>query len=271
MKLAVTIPIALMLGLFAGSACAQFKSDQKPPILQDVELDQQLNRQLPLEATFQDEQGNDVALRDFFSGGKPVVLALVYYQCPMLCNQVLAGITNMLTALRLEPGRDFKIVTISIDPADTPATAAAKKQALLRRYKGGNAADGWHFLTGKKPEIDLVANAVGYRYRYDAPSQQFFHPAAIMVITPQGKVAQYFYGTEFPPQDVRLALVEGSREKIGSFRDHVLLFCYRYDLSQGRYTLAIMRVVRIGAWTTVAGLGLLLGVLIRKGNKGAAA
>jgi protein SCO1/2 len=252
--------------LWACSAAAQFKGDQKPPILQEVGLDQRLNNQVPLDARFFNEQGNEVALGEYFRGGKPVLLALVYYQCPMLCNQVLNGMTSMLTALQLEPGRDFQIVTISIDPNDTTATAAAKKQAVLGRYKRASAQEGWHFLTGKKPQIDAVANAVGYRYRYDGPSQQYFHPAAIMVLTPQGRVAQYFYGVEFPSQDVRLALVQGSQEKIGSLTDHVLLFCYRYDLSQGRYTLAIMRMVRIGGAVTLGGLGLLLAVLIRKGN-----
>jgi protein SCO1/2 len=253
--------------LLSCAALAQFRADQKPKVLEEVGIDQLLNNRVPLDATFVDEQGRTVTLGEYFSSGKPVVLSLVYYQCPMLCGEVLKGMTSTLAAIKLEPGRDFQIVTISIDPTDTPQTATAKKQAVLGRYKRAQAEQGWHFLTGQKPQIDRVANSVGYHYRYDAPSQQYFHPAAIMVLTPQGRVAQYFYGVEYAAQDVRLGLVEASQEKIGTVIDQVLLFCYHYDAAQGHYTLAILRAVRIGAVVTLLGLGTLLGVLIRKGPR----
>ena len=256
--------MCLAVVLLSCAALAQFRAEQKPAVLEEVTLEQQLNNQVPLDATFRDEQDRTVTLRDYFVGGKPVLLALVYYQCPMLCGEVLKGMTSTLTAIRLEPGRDFQILTLSIDPSDTPLTAAAKKHAVLGRYHRERTAEGWHFLTGEKPQIDLVANAVGYRYRYDAPSQQYFHPAAIMVLTPQGRVARYFYGVEYASQDVRLGLIEASQEKIGRIADQVLLFCYRYDASQGRYTLAVMRAIRLGGALTVLGLGVLLGAPIRK-------
>jgi protein SCO1/2 len=259
--------ICVAILALSAAASAQFRPNERPAVLQEVGIDQLLNNRVPLDATFVDEQGRAVTLGDYFSGGKPVLLSLVYYQCPMLCGEVLKGMTSTLTAIKLEPGRDFEIVTISIDPTDTPLTASTKKQAVLGRYQRERAAQGWHFLTGQKPQIDLVANALGYHYRYDAPSQQYFHPAAIMVLTPQGRIAQYFYGVEYAAQDVRLGLVEASQEKIGTLVDHVLLFCYRYDASQGRYTLAIMRAVRLGGVVTLLGLFTLLGVLIRKGPR----
>ena len=265
MKLASRLGVLLLLCSCA--ALAQFRPNEKPKALEEVGLDQLLNNRVPLDATFTDEQGRTVRLGDYFSGNKPVVLSLVYYQCPMLCGEVLKGMTSTLAAIKLEPGRDFQIVTISIDPTDTPATAFAKKQAVLGRYKRAQADAGWHFLVGQKPQIDLVANSVGYHYRYDAPSKQYFHPAAIMVLTPQGHVAQYFYGIEYAAQDVRLGLVEASNEKIGTITDQILLFCYHYDAAQGRYTPAIMRAVRIGGVITLLGLGTLLGVLIRRGPR----
>lgn len=271
-------PTALLMApimLLAITAHAQFynppqssgaPAGQKPAILNHVGLDQKLNNALPLNTTFRDERGNPVMLRQFFTG-KPAILALVYYQCPMLCTEVLNGLSSAISPLKFNVGRDYQIITISIDPSETPAMAEAKKEKYIQRYGRSGADDGWHFLTGDKQNIDAVANAVGFRYAYDASIKQFAHPSAIMVVTSDGKVAQYYTGIEYEPKDLRLALVEASQNKIGNVVDRALLFCYHYDPTQGRYTPKIMMVVRAGGALTVMGMVLMIGMLVNSERK----
>lgn len=239
---------------------------QKPAILNNVGLDQKLNNALPLDATFRDERGNPVILRQFFNG-RPAILTLVYYQCPMLCTEVLNGLSSAISPLKFSVGRDYQIVTISIDPTETPAMAEAKKEKYIQRYGRPGADQGWHFLTGDKQNIDAVANAVGFRYAYDASIKQFAHPSTIMVVTSDGKVAQYYTGIEYEPKDLRLALVEASQNKIGNVVDRALLFCYHYDPTQGRYTPKVMMVVRAGGALTVLGMVLMVGMLVNSERK----
>lgn len=265
-------PKAVLLAIIIGCATmahAQFynppqgsgqPAGQKPAILKDVGLDQKLNNALPLDATFRDERGNAVELRRFF-GGKPAILTLVYYQCPMLCTEVLNGVSSAISPLKFDLGRDYQIITISIDPTETPAMAEAKKERYVARYGRPGADQGWHFLTGDKQNIDAIANAVGFRYAYDASIKQFAHPSTIMVVTSEGRVAQYYTGIEYEPKDLRLALVEASENKIGTVFDRALLFCYHYDPAQGRYTPKIMAVIRAGGALTLMGMVLMIGML----------
>jgi protein SCO1/2 len=239
---------------------------QKPAILNHVGLDQKLNSALPLTATFRDERGNPVELKQFF-GSKPAILTLVYYQCPMLCTEVLNGLSSAISPLKLNLGRDYQIITISIDPTETPAMAEAKKEKYIARYGRPGADQGWHFLTGNKQNIDAVANAVGFRYAYDPSIKQFAHPSTIMVVTSDGNVAQYYTGIEYEPKDLRLALVEASQNRIGNVVDRALLFCYHYDPAQGRYTPKIMALVRAGGALTLTGMILMIGMLFHHERK----
>jgi protein SCO1/2 len=226
-----------------------------PPSLRNVGLDQKLNQQVPLGLTFRDETGRELPLSSYF-GQKPVILALVYYQCPMLCTQILNGLVISLRGMSLESGRDFEVVTVSIDPAETPELAARKKAEYLRRYLKSSA--GWHFLTGAEPRIKELAQAVGFRYAYDPRNKQYAHASAIMVLTPAGKLSRYFYGIEYPPRDLRLGLVEASENKIGSPVDQLLLFCYHYDPGTGKYSAIVMNVVRLAGVLTLLIFGPLL-------------
>ena len=226
------------------------KPTQLPPALVGVGIQQKLNAPVPLDAVFSDEAGRSVALGSFF-GEKPVLLALVYYQCPMLCTQILNGVEISLKAVKLDPGRDFEVVVVSFDPADTPELAAAKKTNYLRRYGRPNTANGWHFLTGTPPNIKALTDAVGFYYRWDPVNKQFAHASGIFVATPQGRLSHYFYGVEYSPRDIRLALVESSQEKIGSPVDAILLYCYHYDPAAGKYGAVAMHIVRLGGGTFV--------------------
>ena len=227
-----------------------------PPALRNIGVDQKLDSQIPLNLIFRDESGRELPLSAYF-GSRPVVLALVYYQCPMLCTQVLNGIVMSLRGMSLESGRDFDVVTVSIDPTETPELAAKKKAEYLRRYAKGTA--GWHFLTGAEPQIKELASTVGFRYAYDPKTKQFAHASAIMVVTPGGRLSRYFYGIEYPPRDLRLGLVEASENKIGSPVDAVLLYCFHYDPNTGKYTAIVMNIVRIaGALTLLILLPLLI-------------
>lgn len=274
----LTASFAALL-LFATTAGAQFYSPpqssaapagQKPPILNNVGLDQKLNNQVPLDAQFRDERGNAVTLRQFMTG-KPAILTLVYYRCPMLCTEVLNGVATGISSLKFDVGSDYQILTISIDPTETPAMAEAKKERYVQRYgRGGIAEQGWHFLTGEKANIDAVANAIGWRYAYDASIKQYAHPSAIVVLTNEGRIAQYFYGIEYEPKDLRLGLVEASQDKIGTIVDRALLFCYHYDATQGRYTPAVIMIVRAGGVLTVVSIVLMVLILIRKSKPGEA-
>ncbi len=230
-----------------------------PGALQGVGIDQRLDQQLPLSLTFRDEVGRDVALGSFFHG-KPVILALVYYRCPMLCTQILNGLESSLKAVSFTPGRDFEILAVSFDPKDTPELAASKKQLYLRRYGRPGAANGWHFLTGDEANIHLLTEAAGYHVKYDPATDQWAHASGIMIVTPEGRLSRYFYGVEYAPRDVRLGLVEASENKIGSPVDQILLFCYHYDPATGKYGALAIGLVRFAgaAFVLICGGFLLL-------------
>jgi protein SCO1 len=237
----------LLLLCYSLALCAQ---STMPAQLRDIGVDQKLNASLPLDAIVSDESGKQVAIGEYFSK-RPVIFSLVYYKCPMLCNLVLNGMLRAFRALSLDAGRDFEVVTVSFDPGDTPAIASAKKAEYLAKYGRPASAQGWHFLTADESEIQRLAAAVGFRYSYDDNSQQFIHASAIMVLTPDGHLSRYFYGVEYPPRDLRLALVESSNFRIGNPVDQILLFCFHYDPSTGRYGLLITRVVRFAGMLTV--------------------
>jgi len=226
-----------------------------PPGLRNVSLEQKLNQQVPLDLTFRDDSGPEMPLSSYFSG-KPVILALVYYQCPMLCTQILNGLAISLRGMSLESGRDFEVVAVSIDPTETPNLAARKKFEYLRRY--AKSSTGWHFLTGAEPQIQALAQAVGFRYAYDPRTKQYAHASAIMVLTPEGRLSKYFYGIEYAPRDLRLGLVEASQNKIGSPVDQILLYCYHYDPNTGKYTAIVMNIVRLAGALTILIFGSLL-------------
>ena len=238
-----------------------------PALLRDVGLDQKLGSSIPLDLTFRDEHGQAVALRQFF-GEKPVVLTLVYYQCPMLCTEVLNGLLRSAKDLSLEIGKDFSIVTVSIDPAERPVLASVKHELYTGLYGRPGGVKGWHFLTGDEAQIKALAQAAGFRYAYDSASGQFAHPSGIMLLTPEGKLARYFYGIGYPSRDLRLALVEASQNKIGSPIDQILLYCYHYDPETGKYGLLISRVIKAAAALTVLSLGLVIAILFRRENYG---
>ncbi len=233
------------------------------PALRDVGFDQRLGERLPLDIELRDEEGRTVKLGDYF-GRKPVVLSLVYYQCPMLCTLTLNGLSSALSVLQLDVGKEFEVVTVSFEPKDTPELAAAKKATYLKRYKRAGAEKGWHFLTGDTLSIMRLTQAVGFRYAWDERTRQWAHPAGIVVATPDGHLARYLYGVEYAPRDLRLALVEASAGKVGSPVDAVILYCYQYDPSSGRYSAAIMRLVRLGATLTLLGLGAFVVVMLRR-------
>lgn len=236
----------------------------KPEVLKEVGIEQRLNDQVPLDIALRDEAGREVRLGDYFKAGRPVVLSLVYYECPMMCNEILNGQVGMMEALAFNAGREFEAVTVSFDARETPEVAARKKQTYVKRYGRPGADAGWHFLTGPKESVDRLTRAVGFNYRWDEQSQQFAHASALMVLTPGGKLSHYFYGIEFSPKDVRLSLVEASAGKIGSPVDQLLLYCYHYDPTTGKYGPVIMNVLRVLGVATVAGVVALVLVLRRR-------
>jgi protein SCO1/2 len=263
-------PIAAWIALTLLSAPAQAQLQGpvqdigvRPDLLKDVGVDQKLNQSVPLNLTFRDEHGKTVELAEYF-GQKPVILSLVYYNCPMLCTQVLNGLESSLKLIPMNIGKQFDVVTVSIDPTERPILAEAKQALYTGLYGRPNAAQGWHFLTGDEQQIRQLANAVGFRYAYDPDSKQFAHASAIMVLTPEGKISRYFYGIQFPSRDLRLGLVEASEGKIGTPIDQVLLFCYHYDPSTGKYGLLISRLIRAAGVLTVLAIGGLILVLYRK-------
>jgi protein SCO1/2 len=234
----------------------------RPELLKEVGVDQKLNDQIPLNLAFRDEHGNRVELAQFF-GSKPVILTLVYYNCPMLCTQVLNGLDRSLQTLPMEIGKDFNVVTVSIDPTDRPVIAEAKQAMYAGMYRRPGAQYGWHFLTGDEPQIKQLADSVGFRYAYDSDSKQYAHASAIMLLTPDGKISRYFYGVSYPERDMRLGLVEASQGKIGTPVDQVLLFCYHYDPHTGKYGLLISRMIQLGGLATVLIGGVFLIFLFR--------
>ncbi len=239
-------------------------SNVRPPGLQNVGIEQHLNEQIPPNLTFHDETSRAVRLGDYF-GKRPMILNLVYYQCPMLCGEVLSGLESALRVLKFDVGKEFDVLTVSFDPRDTAEMASAKKADYLKRYGRPGAAAGWHFLTGPQESIDALSKAAGFQYQYDARTGQFAHATAIMVLTPEGKIAQYYYGVEYAPKDLRLGLVQASESKIGSVVDQVLLYCYHYDPATGKYGAIISRVLQLSAAATILALSVLIAVLFRRG------
>ncbi len=228
-----------------------------PETLKKTGIEQRLGEQLPLDAVFTDENGQTIKLGDLFSNGRPAVLALVYYECPMLCNQILNGLTGTLKGISLEPGKDFDVIAISFDARENGKTELVqnKKASYMERYGRPGTEKGWHFLTGSQESIDAVTQVAGFSYEWDAASNQFAHASAIMLTTPDGKLARYFYGIDYAPRDVKLGLIESSENKIGSLTDQLLLYCYHYDPSTGQYGFAILNALRGAAVATLIGMG----------------
>jgi len=271
------ILFAFALGLaFASTAFAQNmysggggimapSANVKPPGLTNVGLEQRLNAQVPADLAFRDETGKPVKLGEYF-GKRPLILSLVYFRCPMLCNEVLAGVEGSLKAISFNPGQDFDVLTVSFDPKDTTESATEKKAEMLKHYKRDGAAGGWHFLTGSQESIDALTKAVGFQYQYDNTTDQFAHTTGLMILTPDGKVAQYYYGVNFPPRDVRLGLIQASQGKIGTLADQVLLYCYHYDPKTGKYSAMINRIIQLGGGLTILSIGAVVLVLLRRGS-----
>ena len=235
-----------------------------PVVLKDVGIDQRLNEQLPLDAVFKDDQGREVRLGEYFKG-KPVVLALVYYSCPMLCNQILNGMLSSVRQVTFNAGEEFQIVAVSFDSRETPQLAATKKQTYVKAYNRNSGNAGWHFLTGDDANIKRVTDAVGFRYKWDEQTNQFAHASGIFVLTPEGKLARYFYGIEYPPRDVRLGLVEASQNHIGTPVDKLMLYCYHYDPATGKYGAVVMNIMKVAGVITV---GLIVGMLLMLRKRG---
>src|SRR5262245_53410076 len=242
---------------------AGMTSSTIPAPLREIGFDQNIDQRIPLDVPFRDESGRTVQLGEYF-GKRPVVMVFAYYDCPMLCTQVINGLSTALNVLTLEPHQDFEIVTVSFNPKDTPATATAKKAMYLERYKRAGAADGWHFLSGDQPSIDRLTKAAGYRYAWDEATKQFAHPTGVIVLTPEGRLARYLFGIEYGPRDLRFALVEASAGKVGTPVDSLLLYCYHYDPMTGRYGLLVMRALRLAGVATVLALGSFVAIMIRK-------
>jgi protein SCO1/2 len=239
------------------------QSSGLPEALKTVGIEQRLNEQLPLDTKFKDENGREVALGEYFGKGKPVVLALVYYECPMLCNQVLTGLTGSLKGINFTAGKEFEVVAVSFDPRDTPEIAKAKKETYLANYGRPDTANAWHFLTGTPDSIKRITESVGFRYEWDEATKQFAHAGGIQIATPDGKLARYFYGIDYAPKDVKFGLMEASSNKIGNPVEQLVLYCYHYNPASGKYGLAIMNVVRLGGVATIIGLAAMLLFLSR--------
>ena len=236
-----------------------------PPELQNVGFEPQLNAQVPLDIEFRDETGRDVRFGDYFSR-KPVLLALVYYGCPMLCNQVEQGVVGALKMLSFNASRDFDVVFVSFDSRETPDMAARKKESAMAHYGRPETASGWHFLTGSENSIEALTKAANFRYSFSAKTGIFAHASGIMLLTPDGRISRYFYGVEYPGRDLRLGLVDASAGKIGTPIDHLLLYCFEYDPSNARYSATILRIIRLGGILTI--LAIVSGILIfrRRGD-----
>jgi len=260
LKFSAALSIAA-LALLASPIFAQ--QPGPPPILREVSIAQRLNEPIPPEIIFRDENGQTVHLGDYF-GTKPIVLSLVYFDCPALCTEVLNGELRTMKAISLDLGKDFDAITVSFEPKDTPELAKAKRDVYAGQYGRSGARENWHFLTGDQPSIDALTQAAGFHYAYDSASRQYAHAAAILVLTPHGRIARYFYGVQYPGRDVRLGLVEASEGKIGTPTDHALLYCYQYDPATGKYGLMVMNVVRAAGVLTVLVLGIFMFVMFRR-------
>ena len=263
----LSAPVFAQVSSYADKQSGENAGDQLPQVLQKVGVSQHLNQQLPLDASFVDDTGKTVKLGDYF-GKHPAILSLVYYNCPMLCSEELDGLTGALEMVKLTPGKDFDVVIISIDPSETPETAAAKKAFYVKRYGRPETAAGWHFLTGQRPAIDAVTNAVGFGYVKvpgpDGKLTQFAHASSIEIVTTDGKLAQYYLGVEYSPKDMLLGLIDASGNKIGSPVANILTYCYHYDPQTNKHSLIIARVVQFGGMVTVAGLGGFMFLMFRR-------
>jgi protein SCO1/2 len=251
----------VMVVLWTGSGVARAQLvEQVPEALEEVGITEHLDAKLPMDLEFRDEDGLSVTLGSFFDGERPVILTLNYYRCPMLCGLMLNGLVDGLEQMEWTPGQEFEIVTVSINPLETPALAKEKKQNYLKRYGRPSAVTGWHFLTGREPEIDRLAETVGFRFVYDPVEQQYAHAAAIFVCTPDGRVARYLYGIEYPSKRLKLGLLEASEGKIGSTIDRLIMYCYHYDPSSRRYSPVAMNIMRVGGGATASILVVALGM-----------
>ncbi len=280
MKIFVQLGILLLTTTFVAAqppSSFQDKSSQPasqvaPADLANVGIDQRLNQQVPLDLPFRDETGKAVKLGEYFHSGRPVILNLVYYTCPMLCGEELAGEASALSMLRFTPGKEYEIVSVSFNPDETPADATAAKKTYIARINEHldhkTDGSGWHFLTGAQPQIKQLADALGFHYRRDAQTKQFIHATAIMIVTPAGKIAQYYYGVEYAPKDLRLGLIEASRGNIGNVVDEVLLYCYHYDPKTGRYGAVVTNIMRLAGAATMLVLGGFLIVMFRRDRTG---
>jgi protein SCO1 len=262
-------PALLAIAFLSTVAAAQMNNgimgapaNTRPPRLENVGIEQHLDAQVPPDLTFRDDAGKTVKLGDYFSH-KPLILNLVYYNCTMLCGEALAGLSSAMRLVKFDVGNEFDVVTVSFDPRETTAMAAAKKVDYVKRYGRPNAASGWHFLTGQPESINALTKVVGFQYQYDAKSNQFAHATAIMVLTPQGRISRYFYGVDFPPKDLRMGLVEASQGKIGNAVDAVLLYCYHYDPETGKYGAMVANILRLAAAATILVMGIFLFILWR--------
>jgi protein SCO1/2 len=239
-------------------------SSQQVDIIKDVDFEQRLDAQLPLDATFRDETGRTVQLGEYFHHDKPVVLALVYYECPMLCTQVLNGMVTSLKVLRYSAGHDFDVVALSFNPKEGPGLASAKKAAYVDEYGRPGSEHGFHFLTGDPESIERVTNAVGFKYKYDPRILQYAHAAGLTVLTPEGRVSRYFYGIEFAPRDVQFGLMDASKLKIGTITEKITFLCYHYDPASGKYGLIVTRLLQAGGLLTLAAMGTFWFVMLRR-------
>jgi protein SCO1/2 len=248
----------------ASQAAGVNPNSKLPAILQKVGIDQKLGAQVPLDVPFQNANGETVTLRHYVNGGKrPVVLSLVYYNCPMLCPRGLDALSNSLGLMTLDPGKDYQVIIVSFDPRDTPQTSAHQKAIQMEKFNRNGAGEAWHFLTGSESSIQQLTQSVGFRYQWDPKSKQFAHATALILLTPEGKVSKYFYGLDYSPTDLRLGLVQASDEKIGSFVDPILLFCCEYNPMTGRYDLLVSRVLALCAAITILLLGGMVFLLFR--------
>ena len=258
-------PVMAVLALCCVASAQKIASQNVDPEIvpsRDLKFEQMLDAQLPLDANFVDNKGKEVVLGDYF-GKKPVVLGLIYYKCPSLCNQVLNGLLAALKVVNFNAGTDFEVVMVGIDEREEPVTADAKLTSYLNQYDREGAENGWHFLTGEQQQIRRVASAVGYSYKFDVKRDQYAHPAGVMVITPEGKVSKYLLGVEYSPRDLKLAMMDASEERIGSLVDQAIAYCFLWDPNSGKYSLAIMRVIQVGGLLTVIGIAALLVYLVR--------
>lgn len=240
-----------------------------PPALKEIGIEQKLNEQLPLDIEMKDEDGKIVRLGDYFNKGRPVLIAFVYYECPMLCSQVLNGLTGSLKGISFDAGKEFDVLAISFDASefDKPELAKAKKAAYMERYGRPGTEGGWHFLTGSEESIKAVTSAAGFSFKWDEKSQQFAHAAAIIVATPEGKLSRYLFGIDYSPKDLKFGIMESAENKVGNLAEKLMLYCYHYDPSTGKYGLAVMNVMRLGGIATLIGIGAMLFVFWRRGKR----